>query len=465
MSYTYDLIVIGGGPAGYSAAAQASKKGLRTALVENRKLGGTCLHRGCIPTKTILHSTSLYRSLQDGSAPGVPVPDSPCDMEKIQEHKDKVIGQLADGILTLLKKQKTDLYFGTGTIPAAHQVSVLPLLAGESPEAPPLLLSAKNILICTGSEPAAPPIEGIDLPNVLNSDKLLDKKSVYKRLIIIGGGVIGMEFASVYQQLGSKVTVLEAANRLLGNMDREFSASMKMLMKKKGTDIHTGALVRKIRLCADGSLACIFEEKGEEKQIETDGILVAVGRRPQTRGLFGPDFAPDMERGYICVNENFETSIPGIYAAGDVTGGIQLAHAATAEALAAVAHMMKQPSPYHLSVIPSCVYTCPELASVGLTPEEAKTGKAEVRTVKYPMSANGKSVLSNQERGFIKITADAATGQILGAQMMCARATDMISLFTEAIVNHLTAKQLAAAVFPHPTFSEGLREALELLLD
>jgi dihydrolipoamide dehydrogenase len=375
-------------------------------------------------------------------------------MEKIQEHKQAVLEQLQTGITSMLKKNKVTIYQGHATILSDHTVHVA--------SSDPTLLTADNILICTGSSPAMPPIPGIDLPGVVNSDALLENKTIYKKLIIIGGGVIGMEFASIYQNLGTEVIVIEALDRILANMDKEFSQSLKMLMKKRGVEIHTSALVNGIQAGVDGSLLCTFEEKSDVVTREADGILIATGRKPNTEGLFGDDILPVMERGRICVNEHFETSIPHIYAAGDVIGGIQLAHVASAEATNAVSHILGETPPYCLSLIPSCVYTSPEIASVGITPDEAKTKNLTVHTVKYPMSANGKSVLSCQERGYIKITADSSSGKILGAQMMSARATDMISIFSQAIANGLTIKQMSSVIYPHPTFSEGIGEALRL---
>ncbi|MDO4345110.1 MAG: dihydrolipoyl dehydrogenase [Eubacteriales bacterium] len=487
MQETYDLIIIGAGPAGYTAAEAAAKRGMKTAVIENRSLGGTCLNRGCIPTKTILHSADLFREIKSCSSFGIHTDEPVFCMEKVQEHKQEVIAQLASGITSLLKKNKVTVYEGTGTILDNHTIRIRKVLtealsanssapgAGTDP-AGDFLIAAKNILICTGSAPAMPPIPGIDLPGVVTSDTLLEKQTVYKRLLIIGGGVIGMEFASIYQALGSEVIVVEALDRLLANMDKELSQSLKMLLKKRGAQIHTGAKVQEIRRSESNALLCTILEKDTLLTLEADGILVAAGRRPCTEQLFegaSPaetgcgDFhadhaVPRMERGYLCVNEHFETSIPHIYAAGDVIGGIQLAHAASAEALHAVCHMAGETPAEDLSVIPSCVYTSPEIASVGITPDEAKRQGLHVRTVKYPMSANGKSVLSAQERGFVKVTADAESQKILGAQMMCARATDMISAFSQAISLGLTWEQMASVVYPHPTFSEGIKEAVAL---
>lgn len=460
MADIFDLVIIGGGPAGYESAIKAAREGLKTALIENRELGGTCLNRGCIPTKTILHSSELYNEMKGSALFGVHADHITCDMAEIQARKEEVITQLRAGIAMLMKKNKITVYQGTGTILNEHQVQVCESKA---------ILDTKYILIATGSVPALPPILGSDLPGVMTSDDLLNKKELFPRLTIIGGGVIGMEFASIYSALGCKVTVIEFLDRILANMDKEISQNLKMILKKRGVDIHTGARVEAITQGEDGTLICHYMEKDAKQTAESDGVLVAVGRKSNTEGLFGAGFSLDMERGKILVNEYGQTNVPNIYAAGDVTPGIQLAHAATAAGINAVGHMVyceKGEGVYHAplrtNLIPGCVYTNPEIGSIGLTQEEAKAQNISVITKKYPMSANGKSMLSNQERGFIKVVADAESHRILGAQMMCARATDMISTFTGAIVNGLTVEEMASVVYPHPTFAEGMGEALRL---
>lgn len=450
MAEQYDLIVIGAGPGGYLSAVKAAKKGMKTAVIEAGALGGTCLNRGCIPTKTIMHSTSLLQEMKACESAGIAAQPVSISMDRVQERKETVLSQLRQGIAALFKKSKITLYQGKGQITGSHTV-----LVGEEE------LTARNILITTGSIPSMPPIPGIDLPGVMNSDKLLDLGDpVPERLVIIGGGVIGMEFASIYQSLGTQVTVIEALDRILSTMDKEIGQSLKMLMKKRGVDIHTGSKVEKI--CREDCLLVTYTEKEKQQTVKADAVLVAVGRRAFTEGLLGPGVDLALDRGKICVDEHFQTSIPGIYAAGDCIGGIQLAHTASAEGINAVCHMNGDEPELDLSVIPSCVYTSPEIASVGLSAEDAKAQGIPVLTAKYPMSANGKSLLSGQERGFIKVLADPETRRILGAQMMCARATDMISEFGCAIVNNLTIEQMAAVIRPHPTFSEGISEAVEL---
>ena len=465
MADRFDLVVIGAGPGGYEAAIEGVQKGMKVALVENRELGGTCLNRGCIPTKTILHTAELYHELQSGPSIGLTVREPAVDMEMVQKRKDEVLEQLRKGIASLMKTNKISVYYGTGTILDREHVKVAPAEeAGDRPDQ--IILETSHILIATGSVPACPPIPGSSLPGVVTSDGLLDKKDMFEHLIIIGGGVIGMEFASVYSSLGHGVTVIEALDRILPTMDKEIAQNLKMIMKKRNVDIHTGAKVEEILQTEDGKgLICRYTEKDKPCEARADGILIATGRRAYTGGLITDESSQEvkdmeMERGRIVTDEKYETSVPGIYAIGDVTGGIQLAHAATAQGRNAVAHMAGRDMAIRTDIVPSCVYTNPEIGCVGISADEAKARGIETVTKKYIMSANGKSILSQQERGFIKVVADSDSHRILGAQMMCARATDMISQFAVAIANGLTLEDMAKVIFPHPTFSEGILEAV-----
>ena len=456
MGTKYDLVVIGAGPGGYVSAAAAARKGMKTALIENRQLGGTCLNRGCIPTKTIMHSSELYSSIAHCDEAGISCSELSFDMAKIQEHKSEVLETLRTGIAGMMKKNKVDVFQGTGTIMSSGTVSV----SGADGDT---ALETNHILIATGSKPMIPPIPGVDQPGVVSSDELLDSTEIPSSIVIIGGGVIGMEFAAVYNAFGAKVTVIEALDRLLGRLDKEFSQSLKLLAKKRGLEIHTSAMVKEIRKNPDGSLACVFEEKEKLDEAQGDIVLVAAGRAAVTDGLFGPGIELEMQKGRICIDENYMTSIPGIYAIGDVTGGIQLAHAASAAGLNAVCHMCGESVEKNMNVMPSCVYTDPEIASAGMTEDQAKENGIAVKCGKFIMSANGKSIITQEERGFIKVVADEATGKILGAQMMCARATDMIGEFVTAITNGLTVEQMLKGMRSHPTYNEGIGEALEEL--
>ena len=447
---TYNLIVIGAGPGGYEAALEASEKGMKVALVEKDKLGGTCLNRGCVPTKTLMHTADIARELKDASKFGVNVSEYSVDAAKMQERKNEVLDTLRSGIAALMKKGKIDVYEGLGVIEGSGRVRV-----GDE------ILETENILIATGSKTFVPPIEGVDIPGVVTSDELLDKADgIYEHLVIVGGGVIGMEFASLYAALGTKVTIIEALERVLAPLDKEISQNVKMIGKKRGMDIHAKARVEKFAQGEDGKLITYYSEKDELQSVESDGVLVCIGRRANTDGLFADGVAVEIDRDKIVVNDKYQTSLPGVYAIGDVIGGIQLAHVATAEGRNAVAVMNGEEPSIRMDTVPSCVYTNPEIATVGITADEAKAAGLDVVTKKYIMSANGKSVLSDQERGFIKVVADAESKKLLGAQMMCARATDMIGELAVAVGNGLTLDDVANIIHPHPTFVEGINEAV-----
>ena len=448
----YDLVVIGAGPGGYETALAAAGF-MRVALVEKDELGGTCLNRGCIPTKSLLHAADLMQAIRRSDIFGIGHGEPACDLKKMHERKDQVIRQLRDGIALRMKQKKVTVLKGTGTILDKHTVRV----SGEEE----ILLKTENILIATGSRPSIPPIPGIGCPHVETSDTLLSKSDgIYERLVIIGGGVIGAEFASVFAALGSEVTIVEALPRLLPNMDKEIGQSLKMLFSKRGIKTLCGVSVREIREEGSG-LRCVCLQGEKETELYADGILVCVGRRPFTDGLFGDGFGVAMERGKILVDEHFMTGCPGIYAIGDVTGGIMLAHAATAQGRCALAHMQGRTPPVDL-IVPACVYTDPEIAAVGMTLEEAREKGLQADSRKYPMGANGKSLLSEQERGFIKVVYEKDTHRLLGAQMMCARASDLISEMTQALTRGSTLEELARVIRPHPTFSEGITEAVTL---
>ena len=454
----YQLIVIGAGPGGYEAAIRAAQLGLHTALIERRQVGGTCLNRGCIPTKTMLHSAQLYKETAHFELFGLHTENTSFDWTKIHQRKNNVVSKLRSGIEQLIKANKIDFFNTSASILSPHEVQ---LEQGEE-----TTLYGDNILIATGSMPSRPPIPGLDLPGVVTSDELLDDPSyaqtdsLPKEILIIGGGVIGVEFASVFSSFGCKVTIVEALDRILSTMDREISQNLSMILKKRGVEIHTGAMVEKLEQ-SDGKLVCHFTEKEKPQQISSQQILVAIGRRANTQGLFGNDFSVEMERGHIVTDESFRTSVDSIYAIGDVSAKIQLAHMASAQGICAAHIIAGKVPPINLQAVPGCIYTDPEIASVGLSEDEAKKQGIPVKKGKFIMSGNGRSIIDEQERGFIKVLAHQDTDVILGAQLMCSRATDIVSELSTAIVNGLTVDQLAAVIRPHPTFCEGVTEAVE----
>lgn len=448
----YDLIVIGGGPGGYVAAIRASQLGMKTALLEKGELGGTCLNRGCIPTKALMHAVNQYREAEQWELLGLTCTGRGYDFAGLHRRKNAVVGQLREGVAQLLKANRVDVYAVGGQIVDDHTVQ-----AGAD------VLTAGHILIATGSSPAVPPIPGADLPGVVTSDGLLEQQGIdCQRLLIIGGGVIGVEMASIYSALGKQVTIVEAAERILPPMDREISQNLSMILKRRGVEIYTGAVVSAIGQ-TDGGLQCSFVHKKEEKVAQADVVLLSVGRRPCTAGLFAPGFAVEQTaRGFIAVDDQFRTSASNIFAIGDVIGRIQLAHAAEAQGIAAVEYMSgAEQASVNFDLVPSCVYTTPEIASVGLTADEAKKAGRNVVTGKYVMNGNAKTVIEQQERGFVKVVFDQESQVLLGAQLMCARATDLIGELTTAVSLGLTRQQLARTMRPHPTFCEGVTEAVE----
>ena len=416
--YDFDLIVVGGGPGGYEAALHAAKLGLRTALIEKDFVGGTCLNRGCIPTKALLHASSVYEEAKNGAALGISC-EPAIDLSAVYAYKQQVVEKLRGGVEGLLKSAKVAVIKGLGTLTAPHTVAV-----GET------VYTAESILLATGSVPARPPIPGLDLPGVLTSDELLSGVEPFQSIVIIGGGVIGMEFATFFNDLGVDVTVVEGLDRLLPLLDKELGQNLSMIMKKRGVKIFTGAMVKSVTKTENG-LSVNFESKGAPASAEAEVVLCAIGRRPYTDGLFGEGVSLEMEGRRIKVNEKFETSMKGVYAIG-----------------------------VDLSIVPSCVYTRPEIASVGMTEQEAKDAEIPVKVGKVTMFSNGRTVIVNGDRGFMKVLAHAETRRILGVQMMGVNVSDMIGELGLAIANGLTPEDLLKAMRPHPTFEEALTDAL-----
>lgn len=455
MGETFDLIVIGSGPGGYVAAIKAAKLGKKTALIEKREIGGTCLNRGCIPTKTLMHSTHFLYEAGKMKEAGITFAGLQIDYEKLMVRKDEVVSGIRKGIEGLLKANGVKVYQGNGTIIDKNTVRVK-----DNEDVTDL--HTENILIATGSIPARPNIEGINSKNVVTSDEILEGQATPdKKLLIIGGGVIGVEMASIYKEFGCEVEIIEAMDRILPGMDKEISQSVAMGLKRKNISIHTQAKVLRISEGGMYGLICEYTEKDNIKTTEAQMILLAVGRKPNTEGLLDEGINLEMEGAYIKVNGNFQTSIPNIYAIGDVIRGKQLAHAASAQGISAVEIICGHKPSIDLSTVPSCIYTYPEVAVAGLDESEAKAAGYNVKIGKYPMLGNSKTLLSMGERGFIKLVCDADSGVILGAQLLCDRATDMIGELALAISKRLTYKDLASIIRPHPTYEEAITEAAE----
>ena len=453
----YQLIVIGAGPGGYTAALRAAALGLHTAVVECSEVGGTCLNRGCIPTKTLLHASQVYRDAVDGAAMGVHAAGATFDMGEIFAYKRGVSEKLRSGIHGLLKSAKVDLIGGVGRIAAPGEVDV------TAADGTVNRYTTERILIATGSVNVRPPIPGLDLPGVMTSDELLEGcDRLYDSLIIIGGGVIGVEFATFYRNLGCAVTLVEGMDRLLPNMDRELGQNLQQIMKKQGVEVLTNAMVQSLEETENG-LAVHVVQKGAEKTVAGEKVLCAIGRRAYWDGVFADGLTPEVRGKSLQVDENFQTSIPGVYAIGDASSAVQLAHVAAAQGTACVERMCGVQDHIDLNVIPSCIYSAPEIAVVGITEAEAKEQGIPAVSGKCTLFSNARTIIEDPGRCFMKLVARSDTREIIGAQLMCQHASDMISQLSTAMVNHLTARQLLSVMRPHPSFEEALSEAVENL--
>ena len=449
----YDLIIIGGGPGGYGAALCAAKRGMRVALVEKDRLGGTCLQRGCVPTKAYLHDVQRAHEALAFAPEAV----SAFDRRAMWQRKNEVVDQLTAGLHQLMKAGKIDVFSGTGTVLSA----AAPFAVQVAGEGAPQALSAGRVLLATGSKPARLPLPGCDDPAVWTSDDLLGEAGAeaFASLAIVGGGVIGVEMAFLYARLGVRVTVVEAEKSCLPMMDRELGRSAEALLKSMGAALLTDAKLQGIAK-RDGGFALEVEKNGLQS-IACDRVLLATGRRPMTEGLFAPGLEPERNKSALKVNEHFETSLPGIYAIGDVNGIFPLAHAAHAQGLAAVSHMLGLKPPVSTDWVPNCVYTTPEIASVGLTQEEAKERGLEVVVGKALTTQNARSLIEGLGRGFIKLVAEKQTQRLVGAQLFCGRATDLLGELTLAMERGLTLEDLLRPMRGHPTFYEAVTDAAE----
>lgn len=466
MADHYDIIIIGGGPGGYTAALKAASLGYRTAIVEKEKLGGTCVNKGCIPTKSLLYAASKFKELQNCDEFGVSTDFISFDFKKMQQYKKSSVKSYRKGITDLIEAENITVITGTGIIRRNKTVEVHSAQGKD-------YYTGDYLIIATGAKCVIPPIPGADLPGVLTSERLLASDNWnYDRLLVIGGGVIGVEFATIFSALCSHVTILEREAHLLGPMDSEVSQALEEELKQRGITIHCQVNVKEIKEDTDHGLSCVFEMDGQEHTIQTGHILIAAGRQPFLEGLLGEDVSLELENGHLKVNSEFQTSEPGIYAIGDAASDILLAHVAAAqgtyvvEKIAGVEHTIRLsviPNGMFvkLPVVPSCIYTEPEIASVGITREVAVANNMHVCCGHYSMSGNGKSIITSRQNGFIHLVFEEFSGTLVGAQIVCPRATDMISEMATAIANGLTAKQLRLAMRAHPTYSEGITAAIE----
>lgn len=462
MAKEYDLVILGGGTGGYVAAIRAAQLGLKTAVVEKGKLGGTCLHAGCIPSKALLRSAEVYAQTKESEKFGVFASDVTFDFAKVQARKNAIVEQLHKGVQHLMKKGKIDVYAGTGRILGPSIFSPMPgtisveMNDGSENE----MLVPKNVIIATGSRPRTLPGLEIDGDLVITSDEALQLDTLPSSIIIVGGGVIGIEWASLLNDFGVQVTVLEYADRILPTEDRDVSKEMEKLLKKRGIQIVTNAKVLPETLEKGEGVTIKAEHKGEQKAFSADKMLVSVGRQANIEGIGLENTEIVVEKGFIQTNEFYQTKESHIYAIGDVIGGLQLAHVASHEGIVAVEHIAgHQPTPIDYTMIAKCVYSRPEVASVGLTEEEAKAKGYDVKVGKFPFKAIGKALVFGEAEGFVKMIADQKTNDLLGVHMVGPHVTDMISEAGLARVLDATPWEVAHTIHPHPTLSEAMMEA------
>ncbi len=449
----YDLIIIGGGPGGYSCALRAVQYGLKTALIEKDLLGGTCLNRGCIPTKTLLFAAGLLAHMKDGLTYGVAAEGVHPDYDALRKRCADVTGQLRNGLTKLLKQRKIDIYAGTGRVTAEGEVTV----TGEDGDT---VLTAGDIVLATGSVPAVPPIPGADLPGVYTSDTILSDLPELSRLVIIGGGVIGTEFAEVYSSLGTEVTIIEAMPRILPPMSADLARHLVADFRKKGVKVIAKASVTEIAQ-TEGGLTVRYSLGDKPAEVQADGVLIATGRRAGVAGL--TPFTFEEERRRVVINDKCQTSVPHIYAIGDITAGFpQLAHTAEAQGKIAAAAIAGRECGIRLDLIPSVVYTRPELASIGVSEDEAKASGEPYQVARAMMGANAKSLIAG-EAGYMKLIAD-GEGRLIGAEFQCEEASNLVSEATLAIASGMSASQFASIVRPHPSVEEAMGETAEGLL-
>lgn len=444
------LLVIGGGPGGYPAAIKAARLGADVTLVDRDGLGGTCLHRGCIPTKFMLKSARDYLTYRELAEACRERPSPPC-MEDIKKKEGAVISQLAGGTASLLKQNGVRVISGTASF-----INPKTLRIEETGE----IITPAAVIVATGSKSARLPLPGSDFPGVVDSDGLLKMKTVPASIAVVGGGYIGLEFAQIFNMLGAKVHVVELLPCVVATADEEASRAMHKILSDQGITIETEAQVREIRKDRN-LLTLVYEKDGQGKEIGAEIVLLAGGRVPRTEGL-GLDRAGIScgSSGNIQVNRFFETDVNGVYAVGDVTGGLMLAHKASAEGECAAVNALGTAYEAPYQAVPSVMYTFPEMATVGMTEKEAAGRYERLLVGRFPFAANGRAVLSGENRGFVKVIADAGSECIVGASIIGPEAGHLIGEIALAVEMEATLQDVAETVHAHPSFSEAVREAV-----
>ncbi len=459
MAETFDVVIIGSGPAGYVGAIRAAQLGLKTAIIErDKRLGGTCLHRGCIPTKSLLWSAALFHHIQEAADFGIDLSNPTINWANVQKHKDKVVTKGANGIDYLMKKNKVTVVKGHGRIAGKGKVEV------TAEDGSKQTLDTKNIIIATGSVPKSLPNVVVDHKRVLNSDSILTIDRIPKSLIVLGAGAVGCEFASVFNHMGSQVAIVEYMPNLLPIEDIDASKELEKHFKKRKIDLHTGAKVEKVESTATG-VKVTMTVGTETRTLEAEILLSAVGRSPVTEDIGLDKTSIKTERGFIKTDGMMRTTEPNVYAVGDVLPTPMLAHVGSAEAVLAVEHIAgKNPQPINYDLTPSATYCYPEVASVGLTEKKAKERGYDVKAAIFPFSAVTKASISNEAMGMIKVVSDKKYDEVLGVHLVGPHATELLAEACVAMRLEITTEELAHTMHAHPTLSEIMKEGAEATL-
>ncbi|MBI2918860.1 MAG: dihydrolipoyl dehydrogenase [Chloroflexi bacterium] len=446
----YDVAIVGGGPGGYVAAIRASQLGAKVVLVEKDKVGGTCLNRGCIPVKAMTRSVEVYLDAKRGEEFGIKTSGLEVDFPKLMARKQQVVDRLVSGVEGLLQGSNVTVMRGSAKLASPRRLAV------DGKE-----VAAKKIILATGSVPSRVPVPGLDLPGVVTSDDVVQLDRVPKSMVIIGGGVIGMEFASIFAAIGTKVTVVEMLPLIMPPVDEELARRFTQIARRQGMSIVTGAKVTGVRQ-AEGGLEVAYELSSGAQSTRAEMVLVAVGRSPYTEGLGLADLGITMNRRAVAVNDHLQTNIDGVYAIGDVTGRIMLAHVASYDGEVAVENALgKHDKATDYKVVPSVIFTIPEIAGVGLTEKQARDrpDKSGFKVGRFPLSASGRAQTLGETTGLVKVIADAETKELLGVHIMGPRACDLIAEAALAIKLEATAQDIAETIHAHPTLPETIREA------
>ena len=446
------IAIIGGGPGGYTAAIRAAQLNAEVTLIEKERVGGTCLNKGCIPTKVLLHTSGVYQAAKNFESIGIKVTGTKLDWGEVQRRKTEVVNKQVKGVENLLINNNVKKISGEGSFINKNQIKV------KESDGSQTIVDFDYGIIATGSKPVVIPIPGIDLPGVITSDEALNLTEIPKSMVIIGGGVIGSEFAEVFSAVGCKVTIVEMLPNIVANMDRDIVSTLVFKFENSGVEIYTDTKVVSISRTEEG-LAVNTESAGKSRTFSAEKVLLAIGRKPVTDNLKLENAGVLTNKGTVAVNKNMQTNVSNIYAIGDARGGVMLAHAASSEGIAAVESIMGMKPNIDFNTIPYCVYTKPELAGVGLTEDQARDKGYDVKVGLFPMSINGKAMIEDEQQGLVKYITDNATGEVLGLHISGPGATELIVEGVLAVRLEATIEEITSTIHAHPTVAEALHEA------